>query len=248
VLFLSLWRSEIDIGYYSAAYRLTEALRLLPGAVVITLYPLMAQASTGDGKALTGLLTSGLKPLLAVMIPICTGISFFAKPLIELFYTASYIPAGDALALLVWTELGVTLTIPLSYALIAIDRRGTVVQVTFVMLVVNIVLNIVMIPTWGYLGASLATVLTEGVGLIGYGIAVRRVIGWSFWNGLRPLAPGIGCFLLWMVVARLFPLPLAAASAALVYGLGLWMTRGVTREEIMTLKDALVEKKWRTEV
>src|SRR5207244_13643187 len=43
----------------------------------------------------------------------------------------------------------------------AVDRQGLFTWATFVSLVVNLILNLALIPFLGYLGAAWATVLTE---------------------------------------------------------------------------------------
>lgn len=244
VLFLSFWRGETDIGLYAAAYRLTESLRLIPGAVITSLYPLMVQAYKHSAETLPSMLTCGIKPLVTLMLPVALGTTFLAGPLLSWFYTPAFTAAAPSLAVLIWTELAVVFTMPLSYALIAMDRRISVVALSFVMLITNLCMNVALIPRWGYIGASIATAATEGVGVAGYAFMMLRAVRWPCWQVVLPLLPGALCLLGWLLVVRSWPLPVAILSAGGVYALSLMATRGVTRAETLTLKNALFDRSW----
>ena len=240
VLFLSFWRSEIEIGYYSAAYRLTEALRVFPAAMMLSLYPLVVDV-TSKKKSLGQLITTGLKPLLIIMVPICMSTTVWAGDLVLFFYKPAFLPAGDALELLIWTELCVIFTMVFSQVLIALDQRRAVVLVSGSMLIVNLILNIILIPRWGYIGATIATVVTELVGLVGYSLYIRRYTGWHLADNIQPLLPAIGCLGVWLWFAGSFPIGVGMAGAVIVYAAGLWFTRGMTREELTFLTRMLTK-------
>ena len=237
VLFLSVWCDDRAIGYYSAAYRLTEALRLLTGAVLTSLYPMMVEAAGRAKDVFVSVLTGGLKPLLIILMPACIVTTFLAGPLIELFFTSRYAPAGDALAILIWAELCLVVTSVLSYALIAMNRQKIVVGINGVMLLVNVVMNIQLIPQWAYIGSSIARVVTEGIGVIGYGLVIYRLVGWTFWRLCLSLLPGAGVLAAWLYVVHSLSisLPLTVISAAVVYGACLLITRVTTWQELTTL-------------
>lgn len=240
VLFLSLWRGDVEMGYYSAAYRLTESLRLVPMAVTTSLYPMMARTHERASETLAEVLASGLKPLLLLVMPICLGVTLFADRLVNLLYTPGFAPAGTALAILVWAELWFFVNSPMSYALFSMDRQRVVTGITCIQLLVSLTANVILIPRWGYLGASIVTVATEGVGTVCYGVIIRRMIGLSCWRVALPLLPSGMLLLVWMLVARTLPLPVVMAGAVLIYGVSLRVTGGVTGRELTTLRTAVI--------
>ena len=241
VLFLSLWRSEIEIGYYSAAYRLTEALRIFPTAMMLSLYPLIVSVTSKD-KSPADVITSGLKPLLIIIVPICIGTTVWADEIVLFFYSSAFLPAGQSLELLIWTELGFIFTVVFSQTLIALDHRRSVVIVSGVMFLINLTLNFVLIPRWGYLGATMGTVATEMVGIIGYGIYIRRLTGWRFGHNIRPLLPAFGCLGLWIWLAGSYSIGVGMAGSVIVYAGGLWLTRGMTSDELSFLTRMFIRK------
>ncbi|MBI4551831.1 MAG: flippase [Candidatus Latescibacteria bacterium] len=240
VLILSLWRGDVEVGYYSAAYRLTEALRLIPAAVITSLYPVLVDAYARASAAFAPAITAGLKSLLIVIIPIALGLVFCANQVVTVLYTGRFAPAGTALAILIWAEVCLFINCPLSYALISADRQQVVTGIACIMLVINLTANALLIPRWGYLGASTATVMTEGAGTLCYGMATRHLLGGSFWRVVLPLLPGAGLFLMGMVAARTIPVPIAVAVSILVYVLSLRLTGGITRSDLAALRTAFV--------
>ncbi|SVB45460.1 uncharacterized protein METZ01_LOCUS198314, partial [marine metagenome] len=240
ILFLSLWWDETAIGYYTAAYRLTEAFRILPAAVLVSLYPVMVATADRIKEAFIPALSGGLKPLFILLIPVCIGTSFLTDRIIDLLYTSRYHPSGDALVILVWAELFVTMATVLSHALIALDRQRAVVKINGVMLLVNILVNVQLIPRWSFVGAGVARLVTEGVGVIGFMFILRRLTQWTCWRPCLPLLPGAAVLTLWLYLFGDLSLPLMILSSVVVYGAALFVTRGVTRAELSDLRTALM--------
>lgn len=239
VLLLSLWRSEAEIGLYSAAYRLTEALRIFPTAALMSLFPLVSGVSREHPEPAGSLLQTGLKLPLIIVIPACIMTTFIANAVIELFYTAAYIPAGRSLSVLVWAEAPAVFTLLLSQTLIALDRRYEVVGMSFLQLAVNVALNLFLIPQSGYIGAAVATVFTELAGWIGYSFIIYRVTGWSTLSVVRPLLPATGAAILCGYLLQGYAPGVIATGCAAVYGLVLWRSGGLTPADVALFRQAV---------
>jgi O-antigen/teichoic acid export membrane protein len=116
--------------------------------------------------------------------------------------------------------------------LYAIDRQDLFAWTTGIGVIVNVGLNLALIPLYGYLAASGTTVVTE---------AVIAVAGWFFVARRHRLR---WVRLSWRVVlaglimgAALFPLArrsivISAPLGALVYVAALWALRAVQRDEV----------------
>jgi O-antigen/teichoic acid export membrane protein len=123
--------------------------------------------------------------------------------------------------------------------LYAIDRQDLFAWATGIAVVVNISLNLALIPAFGYLAASATTVVTE---------AAFSVAGWYF-VGRRYRLPWLR--LSWRVVLAGLAMgaalvPLAGRSIAIslpvgiiVYGAALWVLRAVERDELDLLLSGL---------
>lgn len=231
VFFLSIWRTDSEIGYYSAAYRLTEAMRLLPSAVMMSVYPLLSQLARELPNSFSEILDTSVKVQLIIAIPVCFLLCVLAQPIIAFLYTPAFLPAAGALSILVWTELAIVLTMSLSQTLIALNHRTVVIWISAGTLAVTICLNVFLIPTFGYLAASGITVVSEMVGVVGYAVAVSRITGWSVLTPIFRVAPAAGGLVIsWWAIQSLDSTGAVFGGIA-AYGAGLWFCKAITLQE-----------------
>jgi O-antigen/teichoic acid export membrane protein len=116
-------------------------------------------------------------------------------------------------------------------ALACVIRWGTIVVVSTMALVVNVAVNLMVIPRLGFVGAAWATLVTEALyflaGAVALGIYGYRA-GWLVLAWRPVLATGAFAGVLWL--ARPWPLVAASAAACAIYAaatvvLGVWDAR-----------------------
>ena len=234
---LALFHGEGQTGLYVAAYKPFEALLFLPISMLNVVFPALAVTRRGEGGRLAWAVNRFYKALLVLGCPIGVGTYMLAGPL-RLIY--SYPQSADPLRIL---ALGIPFMFIASTfigALNAIDRQLTFTWAALVSMVFNIALNLVLIPPFGYIGASWATVLTE---------VVLCAMGWFL--TARHLAAVPVVALSWRILlaslvmgAALYPLrgvhgPMivgAILAGALVYALALLLVGAADAEEMRLLR------------
>jgi O-antigen/teichoic acid export membrane protein len=236
---LAVLRGHYDAGIYVAAYKPFEALLFIPVSMLNVVFPVLAIAHRGSEGRLTWAVNRFFKALIALGAPIGVGTYMLADPFRFIY---SYPQSADALRIL-------AVGIPLMFvsnafigALNAIDRQLTFTWAAVVSMVVNIGLNVVLIPPFGYIGASWATVLTE-VALCAMGWYLTRrhltavpVLGLSWRILLASLVMGAALYPLRDVHGLMI---LAAILAgAVVYGLALLLLGAADQEELRLLRRA----------
>jgi O-antigen/teichoic acid export membrane protein len=160
VVFLRMFAGDAELGAYSAAYKLFEGTMNLPAVLLAALFPVLARAhgDRGRQRRLEGLVIAVLGACgLLVGLVLYVG----RAPIIRVGFGPSF---GRAAASLRVLALGVPLlycNFGLTHFLIARDlgRRNLAFAATA--LVMNVALNLLVIPRWGGPGAAAATVLTE---------------------------------------------------------------------------------------
>jgi O-antigen/teichoic acid export membrane protein len=108
--------------------------------------------------------------------------------------------------------------------------------------IVNVVLNLILTPMFGIIGASFATVLTDVTGSAQFYALFRRELGAGL--GFRHLLRLVACAAFMGIVVYLlrdFHLIVAVAVGAIVYVLLVWFSGALTPEE-RDLFVALVRK------
>jgi O-antigen/teichoic acid export membrane protein len=82
-----------------------------------------------------------------------------ARPIMHLYGGAKYSDSAPLLAVLVWSEIPIFFATTFSNALLAANLQNLVLWPTLAGAAVNIALNLYLIPRWGAMGASWATVV-----------------------------------------------------------------------------------------
>jgi len=168
LFFVEHWHGLEAVARYNAVFRLVEALRLFPAAALAVVFPLLCRAR--DVRPLVrlggGLLAAGVVAAIAVAGP--------AGWLVILFYGPDYAAAVPAFRVLLLAVPLFFLNYALTHQLIGWDRQGAYARVTAAALVVNVGLNLALVPRFGVIGAGWATVATEVVVTAGCALALLR--------------------------------------------------------------------------
>lgn len=163
MVMISMMRSDLEVGWYSAAYRLMEALFLIPNMIMVPIYPVFSRLYISSIDSLTAIYKSALKIMIIISLPITIVVMFISDRIITMLYGASFINSNSALVILIWAIPFIFLTFVLGALLPAINKQGISTFSTGACAILNILLNLILIPSYGYIGASVATVITEGI-------------------------------------------------------------------------------------
>jgi Membrane protein involved in the export of O-antigen and teichoic acid len=160
ILMLSKIEGNLAVGYYSAAYKLTDPLLFIPGAFASVLMPIMARKYISDQMDLKEIYSVGSKYILQLMFPISILLYFFSEDLIHLLYTDNYYASIYTLKILSLTVILNSLNSIQNSLLVASDRQKLNTISVGVCCILNIVLNLVLIPIYSYNGAAIATLIS----------------------------------------------------------------------------------------
>ncbi len=151
------------VGVYSAATRISEVWYFIPMTVSSSVMPSIFKAKE-IGEELyyqrIGRLNRGLTWMAIVVAIIMT---FVSKPLITMLFGDSYLESGSILAVHIWASVFVFTGVATSGWFIAENLTYLSLYRTLAGAVVNILLNIFLIPICGGLGAAIATVIAQAV-------------------------------------------------------------------------------------
>ena len=100
------------------------------------------------------------KYLFIVGIPIATTITVLAPEIILLLYQSGFAESILTLQILIWSIPLMFLSYTNAWIFISINKQNLLLKLTFVLMIANIILNLILIPQFSYIGAALATVIT----------------------------------------------------------------------------------------
>ena len=155
VYFIQQWHGFQPVGGYNAAFRLVEALRLLPAAVMAVTFPMLVRANDLQLVRTIGgrLAAAGL-----VLAAVC-GLG--ATVIVPLIYGESYAYAAPAFAVLSLALPLFFLNYALTHQVIGWDGHRAYLAIVTLALAGNVAANLLLVPTRGIVGAAIATVITE---------------------------------------------------------------------------------------
>lgn len=162
-----------QVGLYSAAYKVTDLLGTFPLMIMATIYPLMCRYATEDLEKLRDLYKKSVLYLGIVAIPLGIGITVFAPFIVRLLFGTQFAGADRGLIVLVWSTVFLYLAISGGNLLISMGRERVNLYILAPSALVNMGLNLLWIPTMGFVGAALSTTITFLIILVGTTIAVR---------------------------------------------------------------------------
>lgn len=152
---------EKEVGIYSAAMRLSEVWYFIPMLITQSLFPAIVTAKKIN-EALYILRLQRLYTFLVWMaIAVALPMTFLSNWVVELLYGVAYSESGPVLMIHIWTGVFVALGVASSSWLTNENLQHIALYRTLSGLVINIILNLVLIPTYGVIGAAIATVTAQ---------------------------------------------------------------------------------------
>ena len=195
-----------QLGLYSAAVRLAELPGIIPAALMVSVYPLLSRRFKEDREgSFVRTYNLAFKYLLALIVPVSWFVTVFSEQLVRGassvgLLNGEYIPMHSTLAVLLWAEVFVFTGLVSFHILVAAGQQKLDLLIVLPAAVLNLVLNLILIPRWGIIGAAATTCISQLSGaLVEYLIPATRsyVRGmirnfkWPFLAGLVGLVPAL---------------------------------------------------------
>ncbi|HEX6778701.1 MAG TPA: oligosaccharide flippase family protein [Ktedonobacterales bacterium] len=211
-LFLSAARGGRAVAYYSAPYQIVESFWLISTSWNAIALPALARRYSPR------FVERSVALLLSIGLPASLLISFRAEDVTRLVFGQNYLPAALPLRWVIWVVPILFGYVPVVTALFVHDRQSRVLLVLLTNLALALLLDALLIPSYGALGASIATVIVEAGALAGYlWLAHRARLGINWARGLYQPAlisiPLIGL----LVIGHGLPFPLLLACTLLLW-------------------------------
>jgi O-antigen/teichoic acid export membrane protein len=225
------------VGLYGAAYRLMEVFKLVPNMAERILLPIMSRTIGAAGE-LRGVLERSLKALAAVAIPLALGAWALREQGMRTVFGPAYLEGASAWAVLMTALIVICLSRPFLTLLRAQGRMREACALAAGAVVINILLNLWLIPSWGILAPAFATGAAELLFLVSLWWVCRGAIPVKALRGFASLLPAAAAMGLAVLLAGRWPY-LAAIGGAALYLVLLLAGRGLDHEDREGLKEMI---------
>jgi O-antigen/teichoic acid export membrane protein len=168
VTIIAYWLGKTAVGFYAPAVSLMTTLFLIPFALYEVMLPIFARLHRHQPEGVPPAsfrLVAG-SALLGTVLGL--AMSLMAHPLVWLVYGPEFALSGEILVILSSILVFKCVTFALGAVLVAVGRQAQRVQVQAVVAGLNVVINVLLIQSYGLLGVAYVYVLTEALLMFGY--------------------------------------------------------------------------------
>lgn len=232
--------SPAEIGWYSIPVKVVEMFSLFPMLIMAGLFPIFSVLTSEDRQAFERNYQRTLHYLTMVSIPLVLATFVLSDSWLVFFFGPTFAKSVPSLKILIWVLPFIFLNYVFINTLIALNQEKMITWGSGIAVLFNVGLNIIILPRYGYLGASWTTVVTEVFLSVCFLGALQR----SFFHlpllgpGLRlGISGGLMAVPLWGLKG--WPPGLVWPLAVAGYGTGLVFFRLLTWEDWVLLKRIL---------
>jgi len=236
-------RGAAEVGWYSVGYKYVDAFNIVPSLFTFALFPLLSRqaAQQEQREALRYTYGFAIKLLSVLVLPLAVVTTFLADLMVGLLGGAEYLPQGAiALVILAWSMPFGWLNSVTNYVLIAVGQQRGLTRAFAVAVVFNVALNLIFLPTYGFVAAAVITIASEFFEGLAFYYYVHKHVGRVPWLKMlwRPwLCAGVMAlmmFLLWPINGLL-----ALLVSGGLYVAGIVLLGAFNTEERATLVNIL---------
>jgi O-antigen/teichoic acid export membrane protein len=239
---LGLLQPAAVVGIYSAAYRPLTMLSWLPLAAAATTFPTLVRLA-GSPPQFNRAVSNSIRLLWMSGLPLAVVICLGAEHVVTILAGRAYLEAAIPMRILVWRILLSSLTILYRFVFAAAGKLPTFARLVVLASALDAAVELLLIPTWGYLGACCGSLLGELVFAVGALLACRRVgidgMDWRSLGCIGLAGSGMGALLWGAGGASLPRFVLVAAVSTALYFLSCLLLRALRWGELRRLYDAL---------
>jgi O-antigen/teichoic acid export membrane protein len=163
-----------DAGLYGVAYRILDQIQFIPVALVTTLLPMLAAALDQDRERLRRILEQAATFLSIASLGALAVTIAAAGPIVRLLFGAEFAAAAPALPVLMGAFVAICFGYLVGNMIIVLRLQRRNVGIALAALVLNVALNLALIPPYGFKAAAWVTLATEVVWLLLAGRLVLR--------------------------------------------------------------------------
>ncbi len=230
IVLLQLFRNFQVVGWYSAANKYIDAVAWVPQSAMGAVFPALSLLAAGDRRRLVFAYEKSYKMLAILGLPLAVGIGVTADSIVHV--TRGFEESIPALRILAPSVVLIFVNNAFIYTLTAINRQLDFTRLALFSLVVNVALNLALIPPYGYLGAAAASTITE-VALFagGWWLLRRHLASLSIVGSIAPVLAAAAIMGVVVYLIHSWPLLVVIGLGAAVYLTALLITRALNPEE-----------------
>jgi O-antigen/teichoic acid export membrane protein len=165
-IILSLIKGQDAVGIYGVPYKIIDILITIPNIFMGLVLPIISIYIISNRRRLIRVLQKSFDAMAVVGFYILMIISLLAPFIINLVAGSGFVASTTPLRYLAFAICAVFIGMPMPYLLVAAKKQKQLIWRNLFLLFVNIILNLILIPSLSYNGAAIATLVAETISAI----------------------------------------------------------------------------------
>ena len=163
VLFLGKLSTQAEVAFYGLAFNFsTWTIGFLPNIFGGVLFPAISELhGSNETKQIEKLFLRSTRYFMMLSIPIAVGGIGLSSVLVKLLYGSAYILMAPVLSILLISICIGVISTPAAAVLYAIERQAISLKAGIIATIINITINLILIPKFGAVGAALANFMAQ---------------------------------------------------------------------------------------
>lgn len=242
ILILSLFKGDDEVGIYGAAYRSIEVIGTVPYMFAGIILPILTFTWLSNKKDdFKRVLQKSIDFMIILAVPLAIGAQFVSRRIIEIIAGNEFSNGGIALQILIVSTSLLFISCIFSHTIIAIEKQKKVILLYFITAVLSLILYIPLIKHFSYIGASIVTIFSNILILLGTYSLVKKYT--SFRISMKSLKASLLSALGMAIFLAIIPKDVynnniglfsVIILASLIYFFLLYILKGISKDDIKT--------------
>lgn len=244
-IFLSIYVGDKYVGLYQVAFKIIFALQFLPMAFTAALYPAMSTYWLKNKEQLAISFERAMNYLIIISLPITFGVIFLADKII-LIFKSEFVEAILPMQIIIASLLFIFINFPIGSLLNACDRQRINTINMGIVTVACILLNIILIPKFQAIGASITVLITNFLMFILGIYWVPKIIKYNplliMKTFLKSLIACCVMALLLLYLKSCINIFIVVIFGGIIYFIILFLLKGFRKEDIISVYNSFIKK------
>lgn len=158
IFVLKILKGSADIAFFNIPYVFIYTLIIVPQSFVSVIFPILCKlGSTEERSKFIFVYEKAFKLLYIISLPISTILICLSDTILKFTYGTKFLASTNALKIMGLSIVFLFLNSLNTFTLISIKKQHLSTISTAIAFLVNLIFDLILIPKYGFLGASVAT-------------------------------------------------------------------------------------------
>lgn len=203
-ILLKLFRTREEVGVFHGVYRIIIIAMFIPRDITDSLFPIMSRYAYGPKESITAMFAKSFKIILILTLPMIFTVFMASHWIITLILGSNFSHAAPLMQVLTLAWGFMFFSVLCNKILNATNHQRYATIAIGICLLVNVIMDLIFIPYLGYLGAGIATLVSEIVLFImSYSFISKRVCNMSLAKVVsKPLVAALASAAIGLILGR----------------------------------------------